>query len=581
MGNLSFGSSQANGNYHDHLGTKTGADAHDTPADVTVHHATGSVAADGGSRNLDPASSQLGSDAVIYKMDSTTGKPISVYGIDVWPSDMMLNGTGVHGSYGPRHALYGLSNFDLAGETGMVAATGYLRGRMTFPGSTPLEVNQPKSTYGGWVAKIDMDNDQVKWATNEGLSKDGAYYYGRAVTTTVAGHVIASVSTYARDGTKRIYGGMLAKYDGATGALVWKHEDASFRGYTGRGVGSKVSAAGGENVIVAGLFKGKDVTTAFPGKSLTSCKDGEDDSSLIASMDVSGAAPVTNWAVTVCGTGAEASFVEGDYVYVTGDLDGTDSANTILEHADSSTAAKCTMTGALGGFLVKLQKSDGKCVWAKDQAVVRGVVADATSVWTMDYDDDNFKFDESGNHTVTPSNDDVIMGKFSASDGTGHWGAAMGGAGDEPGYDMAMTPLGPVVAGYSKSETVTMGDVTAENLQHKAKEAEAGEADLANNGHDAMFVFQLSSTDKTPSCIDQCPSGSLLDATIKAGNCYADDVCIANGAFSPSRPCFRCDSATKPKDLTGPITDNHCFFDGKCVSKGTMAPAYSGYNSAS
>ena len=78
-----------------------------------------------------------------------------------------------------------------------------------------------------------------------------------------------------------------------------------------------------------------------------------------------------------------------------------------------------------------------------------------------------------------------------------------------------------------------------------------------------------------------CPSGSLLDATIKAGNCYADDVCIANGAFSPSRPCFRCDSATKQKDLTGPITDNHCFFDGKCVSKGTMAPAYSGYNSAS
>ena len=79
-------------------------------------------------------------------------------------------------------------------------------------------------------------------------------------------------------------------------------------------------------------------------------------------MDVSGAAPVTNWAVTVCGTGAEASFVEGDYVYVTGDLDGTDLANTILEHADSSTAAKCTMTGVLGGFLVKLQKSDGKCV---------------------------------------------------------------------------------------------------------------------------------------------------------------------------------------------------------------------------
>ena len=64
MGNLSFGSSQANGNYHDFLGTKTGADTHDTPTDVIVHHATGSVAADGGSRNLDPASSQLGTSEI-------------------------------------------------------------------------------------------------------------------------------------------------------------------------------------------------------------------------------------------------------------------------------------------------------------------------------------------------------------------------------------------------------------------------------------------------------------------------------------------------------------------------------------
>ena len=119
----------------------------------------------------------------------------------------------------------------------------------------------------------------------------------------------------------------------------------------------------------------------------------------------------------------------------------------------------------------------------------------------------------------------------------------MGGAGTDYAYDMTMTPHGPVAVGYSTSESTTVGDVTVNNLQQNVE-----------TGQSALFVIQLSSTDKKPSCIDQCPSGSLLDATIKAGNCYADDVCIANGAFSPSRPCFRCDSATTPKDLTGPIT---------------------------
>ena len=128
-----------------------------------------------------------------------------------------------------------------------------------------------------------MANNEVKWATNEGLTSDSVSYYGRAVITTAAGHVIVYGYTYAWINRKRVYEGMLAKYNGATGALVWKHEDASFRGYTGRYVASKASAAGGENVIVAGLFQGIGVTTAFPGKNLTSCTGGEDQSSLIAS----------------------------------------------------------------------------------------------------------------------------------------------------------------------------------------------------------------------------------------------------------------------------------------------------------
>jgi hypothetical protein len=205
-------------------------------------------------------------------------------------------------------------------------------------------------------------------------------------------------------------------------------------------------------------------------------------------------------------------------------------------------------------------------VWAKDVPDFSRVVADANSVWGMKSTSNAVTFDAT--HTISPNGRDLIMGKFSASDGTGHWSAAMGGASTDRMYDMTITPHGPLAVGYSSSESTTVGDVTVNNLQ---KDVETGQT--------ALFVIQLSGTDKPPSCIDQCPSGSLIDATIKAGNCYADDVCIANGAFSPFRPCFRCDSFLEQKALTGPVTDNHCYFDGKCHAKGASAPSYKSYNS--
>merc|ERR1719353_543072 len=84
------------------------------------------------------------------------------------------------------------------------------------------------------------------------------------------------------------------------------------------------------------------------------------------------------------------------------------------------------MTGDLGGFLVKLSKADGKCVWAKDMAFSKRVAANANTVWTMYSDDDPYEFDAA--HTVNPANRDVIMGRFQAVDGVGEWGVAMGGA---------------------------------------------------------------------------------------------------------------------------------------------------------
>jgi hypothetical protein len=566
-GEISFGSSTETGDYHDHLGTKTGPNAHDTHLDVTIHHDTASVAALGGSNNANALSSQLGQDSFIYKMDATTGKPSSLYAMDTMPIDGNLYGNGTNGGWGGWSYLRGLDSFDLAGEADVVAAVGMVRGRITFPGTPDQELTNGKNgCYDPWVAKINAATNQVVWATKEKIEipapadpeEDCQSAYPGSVVTTAAGHVITS--TYSRLPGRK-YTGQFTKFNGATGAFVWQ-KDFGLDLYGS----AKMSSAGGEKVIYTGDFKGNN-SDVFAPLTSTSCEGGDSKSAAIACFDVSATdAPVADWVVTMCGE-ASATFVQGDYVYAVGELDND--ASSILAHAPSSTAAKCTMTGEHGGYLVKLQKSDGKCVWAKDVPDFSRVVADTNSVWGLKSTSNAVTFDAT--HTISKKlNRDLIMGKFSASDGTGHWGAAMGGAGSDYAYDMTITPHGPLAVGYSESESTTVGDVTVNNLQQDVE-----------NGQRALFVIQLSSTDKKPSCIDQCPSGNINDATIKAGNCYVDDVCIANGAFSPVRTCFRCDSATAQQDLTGPITDNHCYIGDACRARGEGAPTYARYGSNS
>jgi hypothetical protein len=598
-GAMSFGTSHANGDYHDHMGTKG---VHDSHTDVTVHHETGSI--DGtGTSNLNRLNSQLGADSVVYKI-SETGQPISVYAMDTMDADgVSIDGQGINGVYGGWSYIGGITGFDQ--ETDKVAIVGMARGQLTMPkadGSNLVLKNEKYYSDGGsydaFVAKIDMATKGVLWATKKGMfnsdmpdrlenkfekeggiGKDKATIvpagtdkdystYPYSVVTTAAGHVVAS--TYNRAGGRQ---GSLTKFNGANGDVVWsKGLGKHFYSY-GR---ASVDPAG-ETVYVPGRFKGKD-SSSFAPLTKTSCNDGEDTSAVVAAFDENGDA---SWVSVIgCGgNGAEGTFVEGNFLYVTGDLD---EAST-LSHADTSSAAKCTMTGDLGGFLVKLSKADGKCVWAKDMAFSKRVAANANTVWTMYSDDDPYEFDAA--HTVNPANRDVIMGRFQAVDGVGEWGVAMGGLGRDYAYDMTMTPSGPVAAGYSDSEGVAVGDVDAKNLQHQAEEAKEGVTDSDRNGNNAFFLIQVSINDKHPTCISDCPSGELNNptTTIASGNCYADAACILDGARSPSRPCFKCESAKSTKDLSGPITntDEHCFFDGKCVAKGAQKRAYSRYNSAS
>jgi hypothetical protein len=582
-GDLSFGTLHENGNYQDHLGTSTTHDTHDV---VSVHHATGSIASTGGKRNQDPASSQLGTDAVIYKMKDD-GTPVSVLGFDNMPSDGVLNGTSVNGGWGGWTYIGGIDSFDLSGESDKVAVVGMIRGTNKFPmtdGSTQVVTN-PTNAYDVWVAKVDMGTDSgVAWVTKEGITQatmDGNRAYVGSVVTTTAGDVIT-------DTRKRIdgdYSGVLTKYKGANGKLEWSHDfDGKFlHAYSY----AKSLAVDGETVYAAGRFQGKDSTTF--GAARTSCEDGASSSSTVAAFDVSPSdAPVAIWATEI-GCGADgydytSVTTQGNYIYVSGDIsEGT----SIITPATNVAADKCTLTGTLGGFVVKLNKADGKCLWAKDMSVARRIAANDNFVWTIATPSTRggggltYQFD--ADHTATGISGSVFTGKFRASDGVGLWGATLGGKAYEYGYDMDMTPTGPIIVGYSKSDTFdSLGGVAVKNLQHLRAEAAPDAEDKDSSGYSTMFAVQLAQVDThMASCISACPSGDIAGAgtTFADGKCYAGDTCYSDGEFGGGGiSCFKCDAGKDAKALQGPIFDEHCFFNKQCVPEGQLKDNYRAYN---
>ena len=164
-GNLSFGSKHADGNYVDHMGISNTDDAH---TDVTIHHETGSFA--GGARHDDPANSNHGMDATIYKL-SEDGVPISVFAADTLPSDGIYDSSSVHGERSGYSYFYGLDGFDA--EVDMVVGSGSFRGNLTFPmadGSSKTLVNTKNYAHNGFVTKVNMATNKAAWVTEVGLT---------------------------------------------------------------------------------------------------------------------------------------------------------------------------------------------------------------------------------------------------------------------------------------------------------------------------------------------------------------------------------------------------------------------------
>ena len=424
-----------------------------------------------------------------------------------------------------------------------------------------------------------MSSGKAIWATGAGLTVgENSRGYTKSVATTALGHVITAFDE--RD-DKGAWQGKLAKFDGSSGAKVWGVSYGTMYGDYGLAVeGDPID----EVAYVTGKLVGTDVDPFGTGTNLTATKGDV----VVAALDVSGAdGPVAQWVVQIGrGTGTSVKS-HGDYLYVAGSIS-----------AGTWTIGSCSLSGARGGFLIKLNKSDGKCAWAKDTPFSRGTaVTDGTSVWAFDTYSEKVEYD--ADHTIYPNGEarDIFVAKYDAADGTGQWAAAIGGTGHDAlagrgGSSATMTPSGPVFVGDVQSETISLGGLTIDNLQHKRAEAlgAVGPSWGPNEyGERALFSMLISTTDALPPCISSCPTGevSAADTTIAGGECYAYTECLSDGASSMPFPCFKCDASADQKALSGlgetpPVPDeNHCFVNNECILIGDMRAEYQNRNEPS
>lgn len=263
-------------------------------------------------------------------------------------------------------------------------------------------------------------------------------------------------------------------------------------------------AAVGEVIYVVGEVKGANIDPFGTG-AIASAESGDETSAFVAAMRIDSTGPVALWTIHLDGAeseppnqgkGVKAS-PDGAYLFVTGELKG------------AAAVGSCTLTGARGGFLLKLDATTGDCLWAKDIPTNNGVLTDGDHVYAFGWGDDPMEYDAAhilNPHPPSPQepNDDDgnaptpeydgFVAKLSASDGTGLWAEGFGGSGNDMFYSGVMTPKGPVFGGRSESDYFSFGGVTINNLEHARIEAQPDE-ELGDNHGRTMFALMLSATD--------------------------------------------------------------------------------------
>ena len=162
----------------------------------------------------------------------------------------------------------------------------------------------------------------------------------------------------------------------------------------------------------------------------------------------------------------------------------------------------------------------------------------------------------------------------------GMWGMSIGGTGDDYGYDVALTSAGGIVIGGSTySDSIDLGGVAVNNLQHARSEAASG-TDAVQFGQRAMFVAGFAATESPPSCVTCGPSGLITDAatTISAG---AASPTASATRMARRRSAHRASCAMQPtrrrrsRARTRPTTATST---ASALTRAPMAPRYRRYH---
>jgi len=155
--------------------------------------------------------------------------------------------------------------------------------------------------------------------------------------------------------------------------------------------------------------------------------------------------------------------------------------------------------------------------------------------------------DSAGSATTVTSRGsyEVFVAAYDAADGTGKW--AMDGGGDGLDYFFAFgidLDTNDVYVGggvYGTPKEFQWGDVKRKNVMYQYKPS----SDIPGYvGTTKAFTAQIKSTTSLPDCLDTCSAdGQPKASDVKAGHCYIDRHCYANGEAAPypGHHCQKCD----------------------------------------
>jgi hypothetical protein len=264
--------------------------------------------------------------------------------------------------------------------------------------------------------------------------------------------------------------------------------------------------------------------------------------------------------------------------------------------AVSADGSLLVIVGSAGGYgsagwasrISTLATREGDVLWSDQGGVgthgFRGVEVtdDNTEVFVFgQVNGETTMVDTNGESTMLRSRGsyEAYIAAYDAADGSGKYAMDGGGTGMEYFFAFAKDPSTNelYVGGTSRSEYITWGAISRKNVMYNGQPGENNPDTSSAVGSSKAFVVQIKTADvSTASCLNQC-NAPLQALDVKAGYCYIDRYCYADGAAAPysGYGCYACNAAT-PLEWSGPDTTNHCFIDDKCVQVGAFAQVQSG-----